>query len=490
MHAARLSFPSRSESSPRAACPGSFRAGALAPLMMKETSNEHSIPGGPPRGAAASSWPSLVPRLRSRLTRKTTDEIVVTGVPRDRAPGEIAQSVTVVTGETLDRVRAGNLGETLANQLGVSSSYFGAGASRPIIRGLAGARVQMLEDGIDSMDAATVSDDHAVTVEPLAADQIEIFRGPTTLLYGSGAVGGVVNTVTTRIPDAGSGRRVRGRIRAARRQRGDGARRRAYDSTAAASSFAWHFDAGTARQRRLRDSGLRARRRRPREPDPEDVFGVVENSASESEAAAFGASWLRRRRFHRRRLQHVRHAVRDSGPRAPSRRRRAGAASRGGAGRGGAYRSHATPFRRARRLAGPSRRHRARRTCGSVSTTTSTSSSRAAPSARVFTNEATELRLELLHRSLGNWSGAFGVQFGDREFAAVGEEAFVPPVDTSTLGVFLVEQLDLESWELSFGGRRRAARAHAVERLADFRRSCDEPVARCRARVRRRATRS
>ena len=91
------------------------------------------------------------------------EEVVVTGVPRDRAAGEIAQSVTVVGGDELDRVRASTLGETLANQLGVSSSYFGAGASRPIIRGLAGARVQMLEDGIDTMDVATVSDDHAVT---------------------------------------------------------------------------------------------------------------------------------------------------------------------------------------------------------------------------------------------------------------------------------------------------------------------------------------
>src|SRR5262245_11157863 len=131
---------------------------------------------------------------------EAADEVIVTGVPRDREVGELAQSVTVVRGDELDRTRAASLGETLANQLGVSSTQFGAGASRPIIRGLAGARVQMLEDGLDTMDAATVSDDHAVVVDPLVADQVEIFRGPTTLLYGSGAVGGVVNTVTTRIP--------------------------------------------------------------------------------------------------------------------------------------------------------------------------------------------------------------------------------------------------------------------------------------------------
>ena len=197
-------------------------------------------------------------------TEAPPDELVVTGVPHERAPGELAQSVTVVTGDELDRNRAATLGETLANQVGVSSSYFGAGASRPIIRGLAGARVQMLEDGIDTMDAATVSDDHAVTVEPLAADQIEIFRGPTTLLYGSGAVGGVVNTVTTRVPT----RRLRMVSRAhsscAATRRGGAQRGRPPRRRRNALRVA--FRRGPTRQRRLRDSGLctRGRRRRQR----------------------------------------------------------------------------------------------------------------------------------------------------------------------------------------------------------------------------------
>jgi iron complex outermembrane recepter protein len=70
-----------------------------------------------------------------------------------------------------------------------------------------------------------------------------------------------------------------------------------------------------------------------------------------------------------------------------------------------------------------------------------------------FTNDALEARLELVHAPVGRWSGAFGVQLSDREFAAVGEEAFVPPVDTAGYGVFLVEQVDLTPWRLSFGGR-------------------------------------
>ena len=131
-----------------------------------------------------------------------TEEIVVTAAPLRQSADDLAQSITVVTGAELERVRSLNLGETLESQLGMSASYFGAGASRPIIRGLAGPRVRTMEDGIDSMDVSTVSVDHAVSVDPLAAEQVEIFRGPTTLLYGSGAVGGIVNTVTNRIPIA------------------------------------------------------------------------------------------------------------------------------------------------------------------------------------------------------------------------------------------------------------------------------------------------
>ncbi|MYJ94896.1 MAG: TonB-dependent receptor, partial [Proteobacteria bacterium] len=130
------------------------------------------------------------------------EEIHVTGVLRERSADELAQSISVIREQTLERIARANLGETLSGQLGVSSSYFSSGASRPIIRGLAGARVRTMEDGLDSMDVSTVSVDHAVSIDPLVARQIEIFRGPTTLLYGSGAVGGVINTVTTRIPEA------------------------------------------------------------------------------------------------------------------------------------------------------------------------------------------------------------------------------------------------------------------------------------------------
>jgi iron complex outermembrane receptor protein len=380
-------------------------------------------------------------------THEAADEIIVTGVPRDRAAGELAQSVTVVASDELDRVRAATLGETLANQLGVSSSYFGAGASRPIIRGLGGARVQMLQDGSDAMDTATLSDDHAVTVEPIAADQIEIFRGPTTLLYGSGAVGGVINTVTTRIPD----RAPEDGFEGAFELRGDSvaqARGGAVRLDGGRERFAWHFDAGRRESDDYDIPGFAQPQANFADADPDEPYGYVPNSAAESESAAFGASWLGDGGFlglglntfdtiygipghHHEHSEEEHEAEAEPPVRIDLTQRRFDA--RGGwNGLPGIVEGVTV------RLAAVDYEH--------VELEGDEIGTR-------FMNDAGELRVELLHRPFGSWSGAFGVQIGEREFAALGAEAFVPPVDTSSRGLFVVEQLELEAWEISLGAR-------------------------------------
>jgi iron complex outermembrane receptor protein len=371
-----------------------------------------------------------------------TDEIVVTGVARDRAAGELPQSVTVVASDELDRVRAATLGETLAGQLGVSSSQFGAGASRPIIRGLAGARVLMLEDGVDTMDTATLSDDHAVTVEPLAADQIEIFRGPTTLLYGSGAVGGVVNTVTTRIPAVAPADGLDGAFEV----RGDtvaGARGAAARLDGGGTRFAWHFDAGRRDSDDYEIPGFAHADVDAVTAAPDDAFGVLANSAAESKSAAFGASWLGDSGF-----IGVGVNAFDTLYGLPTHTHAHGDDAAAD-GVGIDMRQRRVDLRGGLRLAGAIESMDVRL---GVSAYEHVELEGGAPGTR-FTNDAAELRLELTHRPVGRWTGAFGLQAGDRKFAAIGEEAFVPPVDTSTNGLFLVEQLDLSAWEISFGGR-------------------------------------
>jgi len=361
---------------------------------------------------------------------EAADEVIVTGVPRDREVGELAQSVTVVRGDELDRTRGASLGETLASQLGVSSTQFGAGASRPIIRGLTGARVQMLEDGLDTMDAATVSDDHAVVVDPLVADQVEIFRGPTTLLYGSGAVGGVVNTVTTRIPT-----RAADGLDGSFELRGDSvadSRSAGVRLDGGGPEFGWHLDGVHRDSNDYAIPGFAHV-----DAGPDDAFGVVENSAAEANAGAFGASWLGDSGYVGAGVSSfdTLYGIPGHGEEAAVRidmdQRRFDL-------RGG-WMDLKGPIEALNLGLGAIDYHHVELEGDEAGTE--------------FKNDAAELRLELLHTPFGRWTGAFGAQYGAREFAAIGEEAFVPPVDTTTLGLFLVEQRDVAEWELSLGGR-------------------------------------
>ncbi len=132
----------------------------------------------------------------------TLPPLEVVGVPLSRSADDVAAPNSVLAGPSLDQRRAATLGETVREVPGVTSSQFGAGASRPIIRGFDGPRVRVLNDGVDTLDASTVSPDHAVTSDPFGARQIEILKGPSTLLYGGGAIGGVVNVIDSRIPTA------------------------------------------------------------------------------------------------------------------------------------------------------------------------------------------------------------------------------------------------------------------------------------------------
>ena len=127
------------------------------------------------------------------------EEIVVTAHPL--ADTGLAQPAQVLTEEALDRARDANLGATVARLPGVRSASFGEAVGRPVIHGLAGARVRMLEDRADTMDVSVTSSDHMVTVEPFLAERVEVLKGPSALLYGSGAIGGVVNVDTGRIAD-------------------------------------------------------------------------------------------------------------------------------------------------------------------------------------------------------------------------------------------------------------------------------------------------
>ena len=135
-----------------------------------------------------------VTHLEDRL-----ESIVITA-PFQASEGQTALPIGILSGEALREKATNSLGDTLKNEIGIANASFGPGVGQPIIRGQTGNRVSILQNGISLTDASNVSPDHANGTETLLADRIEVIRGPSTLLYGSGAVGGVVNVIDNRIP--------------------------------------------------------------------------------------------------------------------------------------------------------------------------------------------------------------------------------------------------------------------------------------------------
>jgi len=132
-------------------------------------------------------------------TPSSVEEIVVTSTLH-RSQADTTLPVNVLTGEALRERVGATLGETLQDQIGVTTASFGAGVGAPVIRGQGGNRVQVLQGGVGNIDASSISADHANSLEPALAERIEVLRGPSTLLYGNGAIGGVVNVIDNRIP--------------------------------------------------------------------------------------------------------------------------------------------------------------------------------------------------------------------------------------------------------------------------------------------------
>ena len=128
------------------------------------------------------------------------DEVIISA-PLDRPLYQQAQAASILASDALTLGSEASLGQTLSRVPGVSSTYFGASASRPIIRGLEGDRIKVLQNGLNTIDASAASPDHGVSFDVSNLKSIEVVRGPATLLYGSNAIGGVVNAIDGRIVD-------------------------------------------------------------------------------------------------------------------------------------------------------------------------------------------------------------------------------------------------------------------------------------------------
>jgi iron complex outermembrane recepter protein len=344
-------------------------------------------------------------------------EEVVSVSPEARSAFESYQPTTVLAGQELGKQLDMSLGETLQNQPGVASRSFGPAPARPVIRGLDGDRVLILQDGQRVGDLSSQSGDHGVPINPAAAQKIEVVRGPATLLYGANAIGGLVNVITDEIPrekQVGPSGNFTLDLGSAAREAA-----LAGDMHLGNGLFALHVG-GSGR----------------RSDDVRTPEGRIENSQSRSGMGNVGLSWTAEKGYvggsygyddTRYGIPVVEEGTLQLTPRRHSFSLRAGAQ-----GLEGTFDSFRATFGHRRykheELEGPE-----------VGT--------------LFRNDTTEAELLASHRAVGKLKGSFGGWALGRAFEAVGEEALSPPVDQNGVAGFFYEELTWPHVTFQFGAR-------------------------------------
>ncbi|MFP3923089.1 TonB-dependent receptor [Pseudomonas sp. W5-36] len=346
---------------------------------------------------------------------------------------QLALPSTVLTGDKLTLAQRGSLGETLNNQPAVSSSYFGPGASRPIIRGLDGDRIRILRNGVGALDASSLSYDHAVPLDPVNVDRIEIVRGPAALLYGGSAIGGVVNTLDNRIPvESIEGIHGSGELRYGG---ADTTRSSAGKLEAGNGQFALHIDANARNFNDLRIPGYaRTSDQRTRE-EGDDEKHRLGNSDGRQEGGAVGGSYTWDDGY-----AGVSYSNYDSNYGSPAEQDVRIRMEQDHYAFASEVRNLSGPFTSVKLDAGYTDYKHMEIEDGEIGTT--------------FKNKGYETRVEARHQPIGPLNGVVGAQLTRGEFSALGDEAFVPQTDTNAGALFILEELQSsDRLMLSLGGR-------------------------------------
>lgn len=383
------------------------------------------------------------------------------------AAGDMATPVQVLDDKELRLRRAATLGETLAAEPGINASHFGAGASRPVIRGMDGARVSVLSDGSELLDASTVSPDHAVTTEPMLATQMEILRGPSALLYSAGAMGGVVNVLDGKIPTTVPDKGVEG---SAEVQAG---------TAAGMSAGAFSLTGATPLKN---DNGTLVLHAEGVARNAGDYRvgsgwgqGKVPGSFSRGNTGSVGLSWVGNSGYlglaYTRQTAYYGlpgHQHSFEGCHAHGDHLHCGADdghdhSAPGASTSvpvvdltserwdlrGEWRNPAAGIAALRLRGGWTNYRHDEIEDGAVSTQ--------------FRNRAHDLRLELEHQPIAGWRGTLGLQTMNRRFSATGEEAYVQPTETQRQSLYLLEEYRWQDWSLQAAMRHDRQRIDAEQ---------------------------
>mgnify|MGYP001288717805 CR=1 FL=1 len=388
--------------------------------------------------------------------RHDLEEVIVSASPVHAQHSDNARPIAVLKGDELRNKASATLAQTLSGQVGVASASFGPGVGNPVIRGQSSNRVKVMQDNLDTLDASNTSADHANTTEPLLADQIEILRGPSTLRFGSGAIGGVVNVIDGRIPTQMPKESISGAIES-RYTSSNHESASVFRLDGGLGQFAWHADGLYRDSSDVDIPGL------SNPEDPEDSSdGYIANSESRANAYSVGGSWIGERGYiglsfnQQENLYgipagaHVHHEEEDDDDhhdddddhdehedeeeviRVDMEQTR--------------YDLKAQllePFsgfeKLTLRIGHNDYEHR---------------ELEGAEVGTVFESQATEGRVEMVHNPVGGWQGAIGVQLLDRDYGAEGEEAFIPnDSEIRSSGLFWIEEKHWQHQWIEFGLR-------------------------------------
>lgn len=391
--------------------------------------------------------------------RASEDEIVVTA-PLEGSRIESLQGAAVLNREAVTDNLVGGLGETVANLPGVSSSFFGAGASRPVIRGLGDDRVRVLENGIGAIDAASASPDHAATADGLDAERIEVMRGAAALAYGGNAIGGVINVIDQSIPTRApeNGYAVDGLATYASVDQG---RQGALGFTASAGPLVLRLDVGARETDNYDIPGFARsatqRAAEPLAPGESEAQGEAPNSWTSVRSYAGGASLVRDWGFAGVAVKRY-----DTEYGLPP--------EEAGSAIGGHIEMEQTRVETRGDIKVDLGLINRVDFGAQYSDYTHTEFEDTGAAGTTFNNTGFEARLEAHHGGLdGKLKGAFGVQYTNTDFEAVGDEAFITPTSTEDAGAFVIERWDLGGWGLEGGARfERRNLQNALAGDADF----------------------
>jgi iron complex outermembrane receptor protein len=384
------------------------------------------------------------PALAADKAILTVPTTAVTGNPLGVSSDQMVIPISILNGRELSLKRENTLAETLNSIPGVSNSSFGPSAGRPMIRGMDSDRIKILQNGVNNLDASNLSFDHGVSIDPLIIEQIDVIRGPATLLYGGGAVGGVVNAIDHRIPkEKFEGITGRGEVRygGANLEQSNAA-----VVDVGTGNFVMHFDAYNRDAKNLKIPGnaLSARKSTSRSWNPatpgygsytgDHGTNKLINSQSETKGGAIGASMIFDRGYAG--VSYAKHQTQYGSPLESAvsidmDNDRFDFASE--------IRDLGTFFDRAKFRAAYTDYMHKEIEGGAINTT--------------FKNQGVDGTFELGHQPILGIKGVMGLQFESGKFQALGAEAFVPSSKTNSQSAYLYEELPINQHKVTFGLR-------------------------------------